>query len=287
MKTTKAIEDNKAKAAKAKAAKAKAAKAAKAKAAKAKAAKAAKDPIYNNVVLPVPPNVGEIILKARESLGIHQEEVSDRLKMRGRSSISEYETGTAAISDHTLSLMAIALNFHPNMPAKARFSEELVFETNPTPKEGYSTFILNALEKRGMTLEALADITSATAEGIDLDELQRIVDEVPDAKGNLSAPRAKQWVKIQLALETYASGTDIGKVLQKKRKEIGWHQSDLADILNINKQTLSNYESGKSIPGNHVWALIMLALDFHPNYKLLKQDISSNWASHLDVLDHA
>ena len=62
---------------------------------------------------------------------------------------------------------------------------------------------------------------------------------------------------------------------------------ELSKILNINKQTLSNYESGQSIPGNHIWALIMLALDFHPTYRLLKQDISSNWSNNLDVLDHA
>ena len=254
---------------------------------KATKAKFPQTPIYNNIVLSVPPNVGEIILKARENLGIRQEEVSDRLKMRGRSSISEYETGTAVISEHTLSLMAIALNFHPNMPAKARFSEELVFETNPVPKEGHSAFILNALEKRGMTLEALANITNANAEGINLDELQRIIDEAPNDKGKLSVPRAKQWVKIQLALETYASGVNVGKVLLEKRKAKGWSQLELSKILNINNQTLSNYESGQSIPGNHMWALIMLALDFHPNYRLLKQDVSSNWSNNLDVLDHA
>jgi len=254
---------------------------------KATKAKFPRTPIYNNIVLSVPPNVGEIILKARESMGIRQEEVSDRLKMRGRSSISEYETGTAVISKNTLSLMAIALNFHPNMPAKARFSEELVFETNPVPKEGHSAFILNALEKRGMTLEALANITNAKAEGINLDELQRIIDEAPDVKGKLSVPRAKQWVKIQLALETYASGVNVGKVLLEKRKAKGWSQLELSKILHINKQTLSNYESGQSIPGNHIWALIMLALDFHPTYRLLKQDISSNWSNNLDVLDHA
>lgn len=239
-----------------------------------------KPTICKNVVLPVPENAGEIIFKARENLALHQKEVSDRLKMRGRAAISEYETGTTAISSHTLSLMAIALNFHPNMPANTKFGEELVFETNPVPEEGYSAFILNALEQRGMTLKELADITDI-AEGISLDELQRIVDEAPNAKGKLTVPRAKQWVKIQLALETYSSGTNLGKTLLEKRKEKGWHQRELADILGVNKQTISNYESGQAIPGNHIWALIMLALDFHPNYKLLKKDVSSNWAKQL------
>lgn len=236
--------------------------------------------ICKNVVLTVPENAGEIIFKARENLGLHQKEVSDRLKMRGRAAISEYETGTTAISSHTLSLMAIVLNFHPNMPANSRFGEELIFETNPVPEEGYSAFILNALEQRGMTLNELADITD-TAEGINLDELQRIVDEAPNAKGKLTVPRAKQWVKIQLALETYSSGTNLGEILIKKRKEKGLNQRELADILGVNKQTISNYESGQAIPGNHIWALIMLALDFHPNYKLLQQDISSDWAKQL------
>lgn len=242
--------------------------------------KAEKNPIFYNVVLEVPENVGDILAKARENLAIHQKEVSDRLKMRGRASISEYETGKAPISEHTLSLMAIALNLHPNMPDKMKFGEELVFETNPVPEEGYSAFILNALEQRGMTLSELADITD-TAEGINLEELQRIVDEAPNAKGKLTVPRAKQWVKIQLALETYSSGTNLGEILIKKRKEKGLNQRELADILHVNKQTISNYESGKAIPGNHIWALIMLALDFHPNYKLLQQDISSDWAKQL------
>lgn len=243
-------------------------------------------PICYNVVLPVPENVGEIILKAREKLGIHQKEVSDRLKMRGRAAISEYETETTAISEHTLSLMAIALNFHPNVPAKTRFGEELVFETNPVPEEGYSAFILNALEQQGMTLEDLADITDS-AEGITLAELERIVEEKANEKGKLSVPRAKQWVKIQLGLETYASGVNIRKVLREKRVEKGLHQNELSKILKVNKQTISNYESGHSIPGNHIWALIMLALDFHPNYKLLNKDISSNWASELSALELA
>ncbi|MGP9666531.1 helix-turn-helix domain-containing protein [Psychrobacter sp. AOP31-A1-22] len=244
--------------------------------------KAEKNPIFYNVVLEVPENVGDILAKARENLAIHQKEVSDRLKMRGRASISEYETGKAPISEHTLSLMAIALNLHPNMPDKMKFGEELVFETNPVPEEGYSAFILNALEQRGMTLEELADITDS-AEGITLAELQRIVEEKANEKGKLSIPRAKQWVKIQLALETYASGVNISKLLREKRLAKGWNQPELASILKLTKQTISNYESGHSIPGDHIWALLMLALDFHPNYHLLKQDVSSDWADQLSL----
>lgn len=241
--------------------------------------------IYNNIVLSVPSNIGEIITKAREAAQVHQKEISDRLKMRGRAAICEYETETTVISEHTLSLMAIALNFHPNMPAKSRFGEELVFETNPTPEEGYSAFILNALKEKGMSLEDLAAITSAYAGGITLPELKVIIEAKPDESGKLPVPRAKHWVKIQLALDTYASGINVGEITKREREARGWSQQELAGILKMNKQTVSNYESRYAIPGNHIWALMMLALDIHPNYKLLKKDISEDWAEHLTILE--
>lgn len=169
--------------------------------------------------------------------------------------------------------MAIALNLHPNTPANSFYDEELVFDMNPVPKGGYGQFITDAMAKQGMSFDELADKVTFFAGGISREELQALLD------GEISKPpRAIHWVKIQLALNTFVSGFRAGDEILRRRKEKGWTQSDLAGVLEVNKQTISKYEAGHSIPGNHIWALIMLALDFHPHYRVMKQDIITKTA---------
>lgn len=233
--------------------------------------------VCKNVLIPVPEKYGKVISAHRKSQKLTQKEVSDRLSMRGRSAISEYENEITLITAHAWTLMAVALSFHPNLPKGVYYERPLVFETSPEPLEGFSEFITTARAKRKLSKKELSK-KSNISEG----KLNQII------KGSVK-PSAREWISLQLALGEYAYGENIPKILKKERMRRDWSQADIASIVGLNAQSISNYETGKSIPGNHVWALLMLAYDVHPNYRLLKReidfDIDNYLYEHLDFKD--
>lgn len=60
----------------------------------------------------------------------------------------------------------------------------------------------------------------------------------------------------------------FGETLKKLRIEKGMSQADLADIINTNRSTLANYESGNRNPDNEILYNLSKALDVSSDYLL-------------------
>lgn len=232
-----------------------------------------KESLCNNILIPVPKNYGEVISKSRGKQGLIQEEISERLLMRGRSAISEYENQSTTITIHTWSLLAIALNFHPNLPEGSFYDKPLVFEASPEPKEGYAAFLNEALKDKRVSKRALCRHAKIS---------DRKLTSYLDGSAK---PTARQWVAMQLALNHYVCGFDIAEILKAERVRKGWSQTDIAEITGLSAQSISNYETRKSIPGNHVWSLLMLAYDIHPNYHLVKKEFTGDDDVYMKIVD--
>jgi transcriptional regulator with XRE-family HTH domain len=52
-----------------------------------------------------------------------------------------------------------------------------------------------------------------------------------------------------------ASDTRIGTRIAKRRHQLGMRQEDLAEVLNVSKSTVANWETGKHLPTRHMGAL--------------------------------
>ena len=62
---------------------------------------------------------------------------------------------------------------------------------------------------------------------------------------------------------------EMGKRIQKRRKELKLRQTQLAEIAGVSNHYLCNIENGRSIPSLEVFAEICNALKCTPDYLLL------------------
>lgn len=62
---------------------------------------------------------------------------------------------------------------------------------------------------------------------------------------------------------------EMGKRIQKRRKEMKLRQTELAELAGVSNHYLCNIENGRSIPSLEVFAELCNALKVTPDYLLL------------------
>lgn len=82
----------------------------------------------------------------------------------------------------------------------------------------------------------------------------------------------------QKALSNFESATpeDIGRFIKKTRTELGIKQEQFANMLNVTRQTISNWELGKSYIDYTKASMIGLALNVHALEILLARKIDKS-----------
>lgn len=224
----------------------------------------------NNFLLTVPEDSGQRLAIWRSEAGLTQEDLSRKLGLTRRFSISEYEHGTIPMTDIVYSLSAIILNKHPSKPKNVRLdNKELVFNTCPMDVD-FSYLISKYIKTKSVSINEISDSTS-----IDINALQDFID------GN-KKPNLRQWTSIQLALDMYASGFSYSQQLIAARAKLNISQAEAGRVSGLVTQSISNFETRKTIPSSQTWTALMLALNFHPTLKLNKGRIPSSSISGLN-----
>lgn len=229
---------------------------------------------HKDIILQPPANAAEIITNHRINLGLSRADVAKVLGLgkRGLASMREYEKEIKKIRPVTYTLFAIALRFHPSMPKDYDSNQILVFKVNKTESVNFALVMKEGMSKIDMTLD---DLIKELRIKIDKTLLQQYL-------SGSSKPNGREWRYIQLAMNFYASGFQIPDLIKKgresfyisddireKRLAVGYSQQEFGQIVDCVAPTISNYEMRVMLPGDHPWAIIMLALNIHPNYSFI------------------
>lgn len=222
-----------------------------------------KSSAVNVFLLEVPVDAGERLLKWRSSAKITQEDLSKRLGLTRRYSISDYERGEIPITNIIYSLASIILGKHQNTPGNIRLdNKKIVYDTRMLETD-FPYFIKKHLAAKKMSLEDLA-----VRSGIKIDILRRYI-------AAQNQPKKKDWASIQIAIGEYASGFNYSKELIAAREALCISQKEAARLSGVTSQSISNFENNRTIPKAQTWAALMLALNFHPQITLNNKEISS------------
>lgn len=221
-----------------------------------------KSSAINIFLLETPADAGERLLSWRSSAKITQDDLSKKLGLTRRYSISDYERGEIPITNVMYSLAAIILGKHQNTPGNIRIDNKTIVYDTRQMQTDFPYFISKHLSSKGWSIEQLSEES-----GISTKRLYEYL------KGN-KEPSQKDWAGIQLALEEYASGFNYSKELIAARKRADISQKEAARISGVTSQSISNFESNRTIPKSQTWSALMLALGFHPQITLNNKEIS-------------
>lgn len=227
---------------------------------------------HESLVLTPPEDAHSMVTKHREKLGLTSIEVGELMGFgaRSRVSMSEFENANVKIKPITYTLFALALGFHPAVKAKNAFdtSKQLVYKVNEHKGVDYAAFLQRSLDETGKTVEQVVGIEPGmSAEVIAKKPLS--VDLVKGVLDGSVEPTSRQWGLIQLGVDRYVSGFQYPELIREKRLAFNYSQMKFGKLVGCSTQTISNYETFIMLPGDHVWAVIMLALDIHPNYSMV------------------
>ncbi|WP_296210870.1 helix-turn-helix transcriptional regulator [Psychrobacter sp. UBA3480] len=243
--------------------------------------------MHGNLILNPPADnkeAGKTIMKYLEKTDLTAIELGEIMGFGKRSRVSmlEFEHGRVKIKPITYTLFAIALGFHPALPEKFDLKNKLVFTVNETEDVDYALWLREALDERGLEPGNMFDHLSAAGQksrSVPADVIEKIL------SGEYE-PLAREWGFIQLALDKFVSGFDYPKSIREYRESIGDSQPNFALKVGLGGQTIGNYETNVMLPADHVWAVIMLALDMHPSFSMLtgnKDDAPLNEVAAADV----
>lgn len=226
--------------------------------------------MHGNLILNPPEDneeAGRMVMKHLANTNLTAIELGEIMGFGKRSRVSmlEFEHGRVKIKPITYTLFAIVLGFHPAMPERFNLKSKMVFTVNQTEGVDYAIWLREALDERGLEPDNMFDHLSAAgrkSRSVPADVVKKIL-------AGEYEPLAKEWGFIQLALDKYTSGFDYPKSIREYRTSIGDSQPNFALKVGLGGQTIGNYETNVMLPADHVWAVIMLALDIHPSFSML------------------
>lgn len=226
--------------------------------------------MHGNLILKPPKDnkeAGDMVMKHLAKTKLTAIELGEIMGYGARSRISmlEFEHGRVKIKPITYTLFAIALGFHPALPEKFNLENKLVFTVNETEGVDYAAWLSEALKERGLTSDNMFDHLSESGR----EKRSVPADVVDKILAGEYEPLAREWGYIQLALDKYVSGFDYPTSIREYRLALGESQPRFAPKVGLGGQTIGNYETNVMLPGDHVWAVIMLALDIHPSFSML------------------
>lgn len=226
--------------------------------------------MHGNLILNPPKDnkeAGDMVMKYLAKTKLTAIELGEIMGYGTRSRISmlEFEHGRVKIKPITYTLFAIALGFHPALPEKFNLDNKLVFTVNETEGVDYAGWLSEALKERDLKPDNMFDHLSESGRekrSVPADVVEKIL-------AGKYEPLAREWGYIQLALDKYVSGFDYPTAIREYRLALGESQPRFAAKVGLGGQTIGNYETNVMLPGDHVWAVIMLALDIHPSFSML------------------
>lgn len=84
--------------------------------------------------------------------------------------------------------------------------------------------------------------------------------------------------------KTFIKEETLGQRIRTKRKEVGYSQEKLAELLMIKQATLSKYESDDHDVPTDVLALMSKVLDTTPSYFVWGSSEEAGWLSELKTI---
>lgn len=223
-----------------------------------------KSSAINIFLLETPADAGERLLRWRSSAKITQDDLSKKLGLTRRYSISDYERGEIPITNIMYSLAAIILGKHQNTPGNIRIDNKTIVYDTRQMQTDVAYFINKHLNNKGWSVERLSKESGIT--------VKRLNEYLKDKK----EPSQKDWAGIQIALDQYASGFNYSKELIAARNKANISQKEAARLSGVTSQSISNFESNRTIPKSQTWSALMLALGFHPQITLNNKEISAD-----------
>lgn len=223
-----------------------------------------KSSAINIFLLESPADAGERLLSWRTSAKITQDDLSKKLGLTRRYSISDYERGEIPITNVMYSLAAIILGKHQNTPGNIRIDNKTVVYDTRQMRTDIAYFISKQLSNKGWSVEQLSEES-----GITTNRLNQYLKEKKE-------PSQKDWAGIQIALDEYASGFNYSRELIAARNRANVSQKEAARISGVTSQSISNFENKRTIPKSQTWSALMLALGFHPQITLNNKEISAD-----------
>ena len=223
-----------------------------------------KSSAINIFLLETPADAGERLLSWRLDAKITQDDLSKKLGLTRRYSISDYERGEIPITNVMYSLAAIILGKHQNTPGNIRIDNKTIVYDTRQMQTDVAYFISKNLSNKGWSLKRLSEQSGIT--------VNRLNEYLKDK----AEPSQKDWASIQIALDEYASGFNYSKELIAARNKANISQQEAARISGVTSQSISNFENNRTIPKSQTWSALMLALGFHPQITLNNKEISED-----------
>lgn len=233
-------------------------------------AEAAVKAMHGSLILTPPADnkeAGDMVMKHLAKTKLTAIELGEIMGYGARSRISmlEFEHGRVKIKPITYTLFAIVLGFHPALPEKFNLKNKLVFTVNQTEGVDYAGWLKEALAEKGLKPSNMFDHLSKSGR----EKRSVPEDVVKKILAGKYEPLAREWGFIQLALNKFASGFDFPTAILEYRQALGDSQPKFAQKVGLGGQTIGNYETNVMLPGDHVWAVLMFALDIHPSFSML------------------